>query len=67
MREMLIAVGLLAAILALIIVIDVMIESATCNAKTAGLAIPHDWGFLAGCRVRDPKAGWVPLANYRVM
>lgn len=44
----------------------IWLEAASCSSKTEGIGMPHKWGPLSGCLVKDKKDGaWVPLENYR--
>lgn len=51
----------------LVCAIGVWLESASCHAKFAGSNLESRWGLMSGCRVKDPKQGWVPAENYRVL
>lgn len=59
-------VGFFALVVAAAVGIDSRVSYWRCEGKTAGLALPHRWSYQGDCQVKDPRVGWVPLANYRV-
>ena len=56
------------AFMAAIIGAVMMLAPFHCNQRTKGMTLEHRYvWFGGGCQVRDPRAGWVPLENYRVL
>lgn len=43
------------------------IKQPRCYAQFDDAAVEVRWSFWGGCQVRDPKQGWIPSDNFRVL
>jgi len=55
---------LLVAIVTVVFVGCAALADASCDQQTSGMAYPHMWTILGGCRIFVPNDGWIPLGNY---
>lgn len=65
--DLAIGCGGLALVLLALLIFGGVADAVSCSAKFSGSALPHKWGLFSGCLVHDPKQGWVPAENYRVL
>lgn len=66
-KDFLILLAIIVLMIGCLIGGGLMIDNASCNAKTADIGFPHKWGVMSGCMIQpDNKGEWIPLENWRV-
>lgn len=65
MKEVVLAVLVMVTIITIIFGLAIALDSAGCKARFEGSAIQSRYSILGGCRVHDPKFGWIPADNFR--
>ncbi len=65
MREVALAFVVMIVIIAAFFGVAIALDSAGCKARFEGSEIQSRYSVLGGCRVHDPKFGWIPADNFR--
>jgi hypothetical protein len=65
--EEMLGCGAFAVLFIVVLVGSMWFASIKCDAKFDEASLQSRWSIFGGCQVKDPKAGWIPAENYRVL